>query len=273
MSKEKLIIERTKEPRTRETLKNDLTNMGIEEGMTILVHSSLSEIGWTNGGAVAVVQALMDVITEQGTIVMPAQSPVLSDPSEWENPPVPEKWWQTIRDTMPAYDPVITPTLGMGSIVELFRTFPNVKRSDHPAVSFIAWGDRADAILSDHPLHNGLGEESPLGKLYNEGAYILFIGTGYDTATAFHLAEYRVPYQKKINKGAPLLVQGERVWKVYEDIVFREELFEGIGNSLEKHISVTKGFIGSAESKLFPMKQSVDFAVRWLHSYDQTYEE
>ncbi|QST01272.1 AAC(3) family N-acetyltransferase [Pontibacillus sp. ALD_SL1] len=273
MSKEQIIIERTKEPRTRETIKKNLIEMGIKEGMTILVHSSLSEIGWTNGGAVAVVQALMDVVTDKGTIVMPSQSPNLSDPSEWENPPVPEEWWQKIRDTMPAYDPVITPTSGMGGIVELFRTFPGVKRSDHPAVSFIAWGNRADTFLSDHSLHNGLGERSPLGKLYDEDAHILFIGTGYDTATAFHLAEYRIPNQTKVRKGAPIMVQGERVWEVYEDIVFREELFEEIGNSLEEHISVTKGYIGSAESKLFSMKQGVDFAVGWLHAYDQKYEE
>ncbi|WP_345241163.1 AAC(3) family N-acetyltransferase [Pontibacillus salipaludis] len=273
MSKEQIIIEHTEEPRTRETIKKDLINMGVKEGMTILVHSSLSEIGWTSGGAVSVVQALMDVVTEKGTIVMPSQSPVLSDPSEWVNPPVPEEWWQTIRDTMPAYDPVITPTSGMGSIVELFRTFPGVKRSGHPALSFIAWGERPGAILADHSLHNGLGECSPLRKLYDEDAHILFIGTGYDTATAFHLAEYRIPKQTKVRKGAPVMVQGERIWKVYEDIVFREELFEGIGNSLENHISVTKGWVGSAESKLFPMKPGVDFAVRWLHSYDQKYEE
>lgn len=273
MSKERIIVEHTNEPRTRETIKKDLIHMGVKEGMTILVHSSLSEIGWTNGGAVAVVQALMDVVTDQGTIVMPSQSPNLSDPSEWVDPPVPEEWWQKIRDTMPAYDPVITPSSGMGSIVETFRTFPGVKRSDHPAVSFVAWGNQADTIISDHSLHNSLGEHSPLRKLYDEVAHILFIGTGYDTATAFHLAEYRIPNQAKIRKGAPIKVQGERIWKVYEDIVFREELFEGIGNNLENHISVTKGWIGSAESKLFPMKQSVDFAVEWLDAYDQEYEE
>lgn len=79
--------------------------------MTVLVHSSLSSIGWVNGGAVAVIQALIDVVTEEGTIVMPSQSVELSDPKEWGNPPVPEEWWDIIRESMPAYNSNYTPLL------------------------------------------------------------------------------------------------------------------------------------------------------------------
>ena len=47
-----------------------------------------------NGGAVAAILALMDAITEDGTLVMPAHSGDLSDPENWCNPPVPEDWKQ-----------------------------------------------------------------------------------------------------------------------------------------------------------------------------------
>lgn len=100
--------------------------------MTIIVHSSLSSIGWISCGAVAVVEALMKVVTEEGTIIMPTQSSDLSDPKHWSRPPVPEDWWQIIRDNVPAFDSRITPTRGMGEIVECFRTYPNVVRSNHP---------------------------------------------------------------------------------------------------------------------------------------------
>lgn len=122
--------------RTRRTLAVDIKNLGIKEGMTAIVHSSMSAIGWICGGPVAVLQALQDVVTTNGTIIMPTQSPNLSDPKDWENPPVPKSWWQTIRDEMPAFDPQITPTFGMGAIVEAFRKFPGVKRSYHPTYSF-----------------------------------------------------------------------------------------------------------------------------------------
>ncbi len=87
----KKIVESTTFPRTKQSITEDLKALGLKKGMTVLVHSSLSSIGWVNGGAVAVIQALIDVVTEEGTIVMPSQSVELSDPKEWGNPPVPEE--------------------------------------------------------------------------------------------------------------------------------------------------------------------------------------
>src|SRR5512139_3702101 len=92
-------------PRTRGSLTVDLHALGLQAGMVVIVHSSLSSIGWVNGGSVAVVQALLDVLTPAGTLIMPAHSGEYSDPSHWQHPPVPEAWWQIIRDTMPAFDP------------------------------------------------------------------------------------------------------------------------------------------------------------------------
>ncbi len=74
------IVAETDFPNTIETITNDLRKLGIQKGMTVIVHSSLSSIGWVCGGAVAVVEALMNVITEEGTIVMPTQTSDLSDP-------------------------------------------------------------------------------------------------------------------------------------------------------------------------------------------------
>lgn len=72
------IVASTQFPNTIETITKDLKALGVEKGMTIIVHSSLSSIGWISGGAVAVVEALMKVVTEEGTIIMPTQSSDLS---------------------------------------------------------------------------------------------------------------------------------------------------------------------------------------------------
>lgn len=114
------IVASTQLPNTIKTITNDLRKLGLEKGMTVIVHSSLSSIGWVSGGAVAVVEALMEVITEEGTIIMPTQSSDLSDPKHWSRPPVPEEWWQIIRDNVPAFEPHITPTRAMGKVVECF---------------------------------------------------------------------------------------------------------------------------------------------------------
>ncbi|MDQ2905241.1 MAG: AAC(3) family N-acetyltransferase, partial [Chloroflexota bacterium] len=121
---EKDIINNTPAPRTRLSLAEDLRQLGVESGMTLITHSSLSALGWVCGGAVTVVQALMDVVTPAGTIVMPTQSGGYSDPAQWAHPPIPQDWWQTVRDMLPIYDPRITPTSGMGQVVEVFRIWP-----------------------------------------------------------------------------------------------------------------------------------------------------
>ncbi|TME55659.1 MAG: AAC(3) family N-acetyltransferase, partial [Chloroflexi bacterium] len=91
-------------PRTRQSLANDLRVLGVEAGMTLIMHSSLKSLGWVCGGPVAVLQALMDVVTPSGTIVVPTQTGEYSDPAQWQHPPVPESWRQIIYDTMPAFD-------------------------------------------------------------------------------------------------------------------------------------------------------------------------
>ncbi len=266
----KKAIDQVDVPNTVLTIKEDLQKLGIKKGMTLMVHSSLSSMGWVNGGEVAVIQALMEVLTEEGTLIMPTQSAVLSDPEEWENPPVPENWWQPIRETMPAFHPAYTPTFMMGKIPELFRTFPGVVRSAHPQVSFAAWGKDKERLMGNHELEFGLGETSPLAKLYQMESYVLLLGVTYENNTSFHLSEYRIPHRKIIRKGCPLFVDGERIWKTYEEIEYREELFEEIGQAFERELEVTVSKVGLAESRLFSFKQGVDFAQRWLKTYDET---
>jgi len=258
------VIFNTPSPRTHQTLTNDLLNAGVTPGMTVIVHSSLSSLGWVCGGAVTVVQALMDVITPEGTLVMPTHSGDYSDPAMWGAPPVPEDWWQIIRETMPAFDTSVTPTRGMGAIVEVFRAGKDVLRSYHPAVSFAAWGKHAKVIVANHFFDDSLGEGSPLARLYDLNGFVLLLGVGYDSCTCFHLAEYRVGKARRVTRGAPILEAGERVWKTYTDIDYDTQYFEEIGTAFEKIGKVQISLVGSAQTKLFAVRNAVDFAVSWL---------
>ncbi|TMW70863.1 aminoglycoside N(3)-acetyltransferase [Alteribacter natronophilus] len=260
----KEIVEKTEQLNTVETITADLKKLGVKEGDTLLVHTSLSAIGWVNGGAQAVIEALIRSVGKNGTVVMPAQSADLSDPSEWEAPAVPESWWEEIRETMPPYDPAVTPTRGMGKIPELFRTWPGAVRSAHPAVSFAAYGAKSRELMADHGLDFGLGEKSPLARLYRENGTVLMIGTEYETNTSFHLGEYRVPEPKTESRGAPVTDNGRRVWKTYRDIAFQDERFEEAGAEFERHCPVVTGRIGEAGSRLFSLRESVDFSARFF---------
>ncbi len=256
----------TQSPRTRKTITQDLMNAGLTPGITVIVHSSLSSLGWVCGGGVTVVQALMDVITSEGTLLMPTHSSDYSDPEPWKAPPVPEEWWQTIRDTMPVYDPKTTPTRNMGKIVEVFRTYENVLRSSHPSLSFAGWGKNAETIIKNHSLDYSLGEESPLARLYDLNGSVLLLGTQYDTCTTFHLAEYRQDNPKKTNYAAPIMEGGKRVWKTYPDIELNEDCFIDMGEDFEKAGYVKVSRVGSAITKFFHVRDAVDFGVNWLRT-------
>ena len=261
---EHTIVSQTPSPRTRASLAAEFGRLGLKPGMTVLVHSSLSSLGWVSGGPVAVIQALMDLLTPEGTLAMPAHSGEYSDPAKWVNPPVPVSWIPEIRANMPAFDPAYTPTRSMGLIAETFRKFPGVLRSSHPAVSFAAWGKHAGAVTSGHALAYCLGETSPLARLYDLDSWVLLLGVGYDNNTAFHLSEYRAPDPTPTQEGAPVFENGQRIWKTYPDIEADSSSFSDIGADFEWSGQVILGEVGSAQARLFRIRPAVDFATQWL---------
>ncbi|MCP4357927.1 MAG: AAC(3) family N-acetyltransferase, partial [Chloroflexi bacterium] len=175
---EKKVVDKSPQPFSQADLTADLCRLGVQPGMALLVHSSLSKIGYVPGAQVAVIRALQEVLTPAGTLMMPTHSSDLSDPAAWQNPPIPAAWHQIVRDVTPAFDPDITPTRMMGVIAESFRTWPGVRRSNHPQSSFAAWGKAAEWVTADHSLESSLSEESPLARLYELDGFVLLLGVG-----------------------------------------------------------------------------------------------
>lgn len=251
-------------------LKEDIISafqrVGLTQGQSVMVHTSLSSLGFVCGGAQTVIEALLECVGEAGTIMMPTQSWKNLDPEagvHWEEP---KEWWQAIRDNWPAYNKEITPTNTMGQVAEMFRKWPGAMRSDHPARSVAAYGKYARYLTENHDLSNIFGDGSPIGKLYELDGYVLLIGVGYDKNTSLHLADARAEYPSKhlSTESSAVMIDGKRVWKSYDTLYVDGEDFEKIGSDFEKCRIVAKASIGNGNITFMKQRDLVDFAVDWI---------
>ncbi len=150
----------------KERLAADLRDLGLGPGMDVMVHSSLSAIGWVRGGAGSVIDALLDVLGPTGTLLMPSFH----------------------HKQARVYNPLATPTVN-GAIPDAFWRRPGVVRSNHPTHAVAALGPRARDWCENHA-ENGIWlAASPIGRLVHEGGYVLGLGVDHATSTAYHVGE------------------------------------------------------------------------------------
>lgn len=241
----------------------DLRAAGIRGGDVLLVHTSLSRLGFVPGAARTVIEALSDAVAPDGTIMMPTYSGELSDPAEWRHPPVPASWIQPILDETPAYDPVLTPTRRMGTVAELFRHLPGVLRSLHPQSSFAARGPHAEHLVGDHPLDFRFGPNSPLGKFRDLDGKVLLLGAPPQTCSLLYLTQSSLDIRTEVGKKAPMMRDGRKVWVAYRDLEYPNAWFADAFAHLCDQGIVRTVTIGAATSHVCPARETVDAVVAW----------
>jgi aminoglycoside 3-N-acetyltransferase len=172
-----------------DSLREQFIKAGIVEGDHLLVHSSLSKIGYVQGGPHTVIQALLNVLGPQGDLLMP------SFPAAGRN--------KDYLDQQPVFDVRITPS-AMGSITETFRKMPGVKRSLHPTDPVLAYGPLTDYFTTGHLGQlTPYNEHSPFRRLAEKKGKILMLGTTLNGAgTSLHTLEDAVdfPYPVYLEK-------------------------------------------------------------------------
>ena len=252
---------------TPERLTRELAACGVGAGQHIIVHASLSAIGWVLGGAETVVRALTELVGPEGTIMMPAQSWRNLDPATGVHWELDESLWPIVREHWPAFNPRTTPSAGMGIIAETLRTWPGSCRSDHPARSFSAVGKHAEHLMRDHDLSNIFGEGSPLAKLYELDGSILLLGTGHNKNTSLHMAETQATYPGKheAEESSAVMVNGRREWVTYRTLAVEDADFVELGDAFERKHAIIRHRVGNAEARLMRQRALVDFAVEWMN--------
>lgn len=252
---------------TRRTLARDLRRLGVPAGRAVLLHVSLRSLGRVEGGAPAVVGALRDVLGPAGTVVVPATTARNSLTSRAHREAVrgmAPAHRHRLRHRMPPFDAATTPGEA-GLVAECVRTSAGAVRSRHPQSSFAALGPCAEHYMRRHAQDCHLGDDSPLGALYDADAHILMLGTGYDTCTALHLAEYRYTEDPPRRWYACVVKRGgRRRWWAYQDVVLNAGDFPELGDALDRTGRIRRGTVGEADSRLMPLRAAVDFAADWL---------
>ena len=157
---------------SKQELADDLRRIGIKAGDKLMVHSSLKSLGRVQGGPQAVVRALQEVLTPDGTLMMPS----FNHGHPWE------------AGGEGFYDPLRTPTSN-GAIPDAFWRTSGVRRSLDPTHPVACWGKDALQYTQFHHRTLTMGEQSPLGLLARDGGMALMLGVGYKPNTYHHVVE------------------------------------------------------------------------------------
>ncbi|NYS49670.1 AAC(3) family N-acetyltransferase [Streptococcus danieliae] len=253
-------IEKGYAPVTEADFRSLFADLGLMKGDLVLVHASLSALGYVVAGAEAIFKALQEQVGTEGTIVVPSQTVEISDPSSWQYPAVPSEWFESIRENMPAYDRKTSFSKSMGQFSNYIGRLPQAARSDHPMYSFTAIGKQAEAIVEIDGLDFPFGENSVLSKLYDAKAKIVMIGTDFETNTSLHLAEHSVGRDAIVER-SKILRYGEATWCEFKNIDFDlyDDFLEIQSQFFEKY-PPKQGNINDGKVYCFNMVDCVDFA-------------
>ena len=231
----------------RGEIADGLRSLGVDAGVVVFVHSSLSSLGHVDGGAETVVDAFLDVLGPRGTLAVPT--------------------FTLERDLK--HGPILDPERdesGMGRITEAVRLRPGARRSNHIFHSVAAIG--ADSDMTDHHGPSAWAADGPFWRLHELDGRILLLGVPYLRCTYFHMLEQllQVPYRRWVEFEARLLEPDGALRPLVTRCFVPEEGFGGndfnkLGAEMEARGLVKVGAIGNAVARLFGARDAVLTAV------------
>lgn len=194
---------------SKNKLIEQLKKAGIQTGENIMVHSSMSKIGYLENGPRTIVEALLETIGENGNLLMP-NSPNAGSQLEYA------------KNTN-VFD-VENDSSKLGAITEYFRMLPNSIRSWSPTEPVSCIGKDANYYTEEHHEEKSpYGQKSPFYKLTTQKGKTLLIGVTLDNAGTFlHLLEDQVEsfkypiYHKDLHEFTIITPKNERITKKYK---------------------------------------------------------
>lgn len=170
-----------------QNIEKALKSSGIQKGDTVLFHSSLKSLGWVDGGPTTVINAFCNVVSKNGTVIVPTFCQ-----KDFDNA---YKTWYIEKPS------------DTGCITEALRKMPGALRSNQATHSVAAIGKNADfytrthgergrrpGIYGDTPFSH----DSPWQKMYDNNIWVILLGVGFESYTFKHFFEYML-VEKRLN--------------------------------------------------------------------------
>jgi aminoglycoside 3-N-acetyltransferase len=153
-----------------------LRKSGIVEGDDLFIHSSLKGLGYIENGPATLINALKEVVGEEGTLVFPTFT-------------INSSMHETLTDPNHVFN-VKTSVSTVGAITNEFLKTKGIKRSLHPTHSVAAWGKNAEFICQGHHLADtNFGVGTPFEKFLSLNGKLVGIGINYAPVTFYHVFE------------------------------------------------------------------------------------
>ena len=175
-------------PLTAQDLTAALQALGVKEGDTLLVHSSLSNLGYLENGADGIIEALAAAVGPTGTFLAPA----FARPYIYFEGLCHKSYSYRPYDTRPD-GALRDKTIETGALPKAMLKRADAVRSGHVSHEWVALGADAAACVAGHGfLDDPANENSPMAKVLERDGSVVFIGCDISANTFIHYVEHMV---------------------------------------------------------------------------------
>lgn len=204
---------------TKQEIVNGLRGLGIKNGDMILLHSSLYSLGHVDGGPEAVIDAFIEAIGPEGTLLVP----VFGD---------------------------------LGILTKTLQNRPGAITSPCPVGTVAALGKAAEELCRDHWKPESChGEGTPFKRLADMGGYVCLMGVDQDRNTSLHgiEAELRLAYLGSTTHQYTT-PEGETVSKTWKYYPGPHRDFIALDHHLKERGFMKQARIGNSQVRMIQAK-------------------
>jgi aminoglycoside 3-N-acetyltransferase len=237
-------VERKILPATREELVGDLIELGIRKGEILHAKVSMREVGPVDGGAQTLIDAILEAIGPDGTLVSDAFIPMYPLPFSRGDAE------RVAHDKSPTY---------AGAFCAAMVNHPSMVRSQHPIQKGVAIGARAEHYMMghtpEHPAYDHLHKMAiDGGRHITVGKTVVGVGTTHVAQNLLNLKQTSVRSGVYYRNGCGEIELFEKNW------------VGGCGDGFPKFFPlyrkggaiVSEGLVGQAQCMVTDMKRTLE---------------